>query len=310
VTTTLLAVDDSKTMRKVLEITFAGEDYRTVLAENSAEALAKLGTENPAVALVDAQLGEESGYVLCQSMKRESPSLPVIILSSRQKPFDRARGSSVGADDFMDKPFDTQQLIDKVSAVLRAAAQAPAPPAPRPAVQPDVPKRPPEAAARPEASRGRMQTLAYGTPPSVPVGQSARDAQRSRPGSPVPAAAKPVSPAKQAPARILPIAPTPVSGVPAQPDARRPAPASRPDVSAAARGVTPSAAQPPAPAVDHAAAATGELAEKIQGLGLSEEQVQAVLKLSREVVEQVVWEVVPVLAETVIQEEIRRLTRE
>jgi hypothetical protein len=50
------------------------------------------------------------------------------------------------------------------------------------------------------------------------------------------------------------------------------------------------------------------LAGKLQGLGLTEAQVQGVLALSREVIEQVVWEVVPVLAETMIQEEIRRLT--
>src|SRR3954453_8789122 len=64
VTTTLLAVDDSKTMRKVLEITFAGEDFRTVLCESADEALRKLG-ENPQVALVDAGLENAAGYELC-----------------------------------------------------------------------------------------------------------------------------------------------------------------------------------------------------------------------------------------------------
>jgi hypothetical protein len=54
----------------------------------------------------------------------------------------------------------------------------------------------------------------------------------------------------------------------------------------------------------------GQFAEKLEGLGLTGEQVQAVMALSREVVEQVVWEVVPALAETMIQEEIRRLTSE
>jgi len=67
------------------------------------------------------------------------------------------------------------------------------------------------------------------------------------------------------------------------------------------------AAQPAAAAV---AAASGDLADKLQGLGLTQDQVQGVLALSREVIEQVVWEVVPVLAETMIQEEIRRLTTE
>ncbi|MCE7893490.1 MAG: response regulator, partial [Sorangiineae bacterium PRO1] len=57
-------------------------------------------------------------------------------------------------------------------------------------------------------------------------------------------------------------------------------------------------------------AGNGQFAERLSGLGLSKEQVDGVLALSREVVEQVVWEVVPTLAETMIKEEIRRLTAE
>ena len=85
-TATLLCVDDSKTMRKVLEITFAGENYRTVLAESSEDALGKLRAEKPAVALVDANLGAQSGYDLCQQIKREAPQVGVIILASKQQP--------------------------------------------------------------------------------------------------------------------------------------------------------------------------------------------------------------------------------
>jgi len=78
----------------------------------------------------------------------------------------------------------------------------------------------------------------------------------------------------------------------------------------------PSAQPPAAPApvvaavVGSAATANGALAGKLAGLGLTEAQITGVLALSREVVEQVVWEVVPVLAETMIKEEIRRLTSE
>jgi hypothetical protein len=79
----------------------------------------------------------------------------------------------------------------------------------------------------------------------------------------------------------------------------------------AAAAPAPSAA--PAPPAGAAAAATsdnGQFAERLAGLGLSKDQVEGVLALSREVVEQVVWEVVPTLAETIIKEEIRRLTAE
>ena len=307
-TTTLLAVDDSKTMRKVLEITFAGEDYRTVLAETSADALEKLGSEGPGVVLIDAQLGSSSGYDLCQQIKQAAPSVQVLILSSKQQPYDRSRGSSAGADDFMDKPFDTQQLIDKVGALARkagestaAATAAPAgaspyrAPATAPAQQAPSPAPAPVAAAAgaPPGLRPRSPTLSYGTPspgavPAAPPQAPAAAPPRAQTatGTPAPPQAQP-APVR----RAAPIAPTPVTGVPLP---------SKP-------------AAPAAPAAAAVAAATngsGQFAEKLQGMGLNADQVQAVLALSREVVEQVVWEVVPVLAETLIKEEIRRLTSE
>ena len=97
-TTTLLAIDDSKTIRRVLEITFAGENYRTVLADSADDAMNKLRSERPSVALVDASLGSSSGYDLCQQIKREAPGVTVIVLSSKQAPYDRARGSSARVD--------------------------------------------------------------------------------------------------------------------------------------------------------------------------------------------------------------------
>ena len=270
-TTTLLAVDDSKTMRKVLEITFAGEDFRTVLCANADEALGKLG-ENPQVALVDAGLENAAGYELCQKIKAQSPNVAVVMLSSKQQPYDRARGSAVGADDFVDKPFDTQQLLEKVSNIAKRAASAPVlAPAAAPVVMPSaVAVKPAEVATRP-----RVQTLAYGASPNPP--------------SPVPpqVQARPVvQAAAPAPARAAESPSRPVSPV-------IPAPAAA------------------APAAQHAepTALPADFAGKLGHLGLSAAQVEAVLALSREVVEQVVWEVVPTLAETIIKEELKRLTQ-
>jgi CheY-like chemotaxis protein len=280
-TTTLLAVDDSKTMRRVLEITFAGEDYRVVQAESSEDALSKLSSDHPAVAVVDAKLGEDSGYDLCQRIKSTAPGTRVLILSSKHQPYDRGRGSSVGADDFIDKPFDTQQLIDKVAALARKAAEAApvaAQGAPAAAATPyrSVPQ---EVAAQPaaEAVRPRAPTLAYGS---------------AQPNPPA-AAARPVA----APA---PIAPTPVTGV----QLPRETPREAPTPAAAPRAAVPVAT--PATLVT----GNGQFKERLGDLGLTKDQIEGVLALSRQVIEQVVWEVVPQLAETMIQEEIRRLTAE
>ncbi|HEY6722828.1 MAG TPA: response regulator [Polyangiaceae bacterium] len=262
--TTLLAVDDSKTMRKVLEITFASEDYRTLLAANADEALQLVRAEGPKVAVVDAGLGGMSGYELCQQIKAQAPGTAVLVLSSKQQPYDRGRGSAAGADDFMDKPFDTQQLLDKVKALAKnaeaRAAAAPSPvaaaPPPVAAPPPHVAAAPPPAPSAPAMAAPRAQTLAYGSPTEA---------------SPKPPGVRPAVP----------------------------------------RGSTTSPGLAPIPAaaaVAHAISDNGQLAGKLGQLGLSNEQVQAVLALSRDVVERVVWEVVPALAETLIKEEIQRLT--
>jgi len=274
VTTTLLAVDDSKTMRKVLEITFAGEDFRTVLCESADEALSKLG-ENPLVALVDAGLDNSGGYELCQRIKAASPNVAVVMLSSKQQPYDRARGTAVGADDFVDKPFDTQQLLDKVTTIARRAASVPVPVmaavAPAPVVMPSASAK----AADVAVGRPRVQTLAYG------------------------AGGSPIAPASPAPPQVTPIQPI------------APARSTMTSAPSLELGSSPTAAAPVQAAAKVAQAAPAALpadfAGKLGGLGLSNAQVEAVLSLSREVVEQVVWEVVPTLAETIIKEELKRL---
>jgi CheY-like chemotaxis protein len=326
VTTTLLAVDDSKTIRRVLEITFAGENYRTVLAESADDAMNKLRSERPSVALVDAGLGSSSGYDLCQQIKREAPGVTVIVLSSKQAPYDRARGSSAGADDFIDKPFDTQQLIDKVNSAARreAAARTGASAAPAPAA----------AAASSAFARPRTTTLAYGTNAAEPAAPAAAQTtsvgigQRSAGFSGAPMAT-PTQPSLGGAAaqtssaygqRGGPGSLTQPFG--SQTAAAQPAAAgfgaspSFPSPRTAVESAPPAAAAPaaarapsaPAPAVATATAVDGQFAQRLAGLGLTNEQVQGVLALSRDVVEKVVWEVVPVLAETLIKEEIRRLT--
>src|SRR5688572_19524780 len=232
-------------MRKVLGITFESDEFDTVLAESPQQAMSQLEQLRPDMVLLDVTLGEVSGYDLCRQVKSRAPGTPVMILSSRQQPYDPVRGAEVQADDFIDKPFDTQQMRDKVK---KLAAQ----------------------------NGGRVAAVA--------------------PARPVAAAA--------APARPAPIPRTPPPAMPPPPAV------ARPPAPSMGRGSAQSA--PPVPGnVAHALASNGAaLKEKLEDLELSREQVQAVLALSRDVIERVVWEVVPVLAETLIKEEIQRLTRE
>ncbi|RYZ04642.1 MAG: response regulator, partial [Myxococcales bacterium] len=185
-TTTLLAVDDSKTMRKVMEITFAGEGFKTVVAADAADAVSKAQAERPQVALIDAGLEGTNGYDLCKQIKGASPSTVVVLLSNKAQPYDKARGAAAGADDFMDKPFDTQQMIDKVTLLAKRGAQAPAPapaaaPAPAPFASPAPVVAVPLAAKPPEAQRQRVQTLAYGSTPVPPQAAAAAPVVPAKP---------------------------------------------------------------------------------------------------------------------------------
>jgi CheY-like chemotaxis protein len=308
VASTLLAVDDSVTMRKVLEITFAGPDFRVVTVNSPDAALQKLKSDKPDLVIADVSLEPMSGYDLCKQIKQASPKTPVLILSSKQNAYDAAKGSAAQADDHMDKPFDTQQMIDKVKKLLSAqpatataaaapaaapAAAAPAAAAPKPAASPTTPsmQSPVAAAAAAPAQRAPnplTQTLPGGAAPAGAAAPPAR-AKTLIYNPPGAAAAQPAA----APGRIA--AATPVSGVPQQARAPEPTPAPAPAAAAPVAAAT--------------AQLNGQMQAKLEQIGLTPAQVDAVVALSREVVERVVWEVVPVLAETIIKEEIARLTK-
>ncbi len=303
---TLLAVDDSATMRKVLEITFSGEDFKVLLADSGASA-SKVA-ESPAAIVVDTVLGSEDGYALARELRRKNPRAAIVLLASRYHPYDQARGKDAGADDFADKPFDTQQLIDKVKKAIVARESAPVQAAPPPA---------PVAAARPAPGPGALSkstqpslggevrknaTLIFGD--SVPLSPGAAPAP-TPPPPPVQVAA-PAMPA----APVMPAAPPPAAAEPMGVSTFVTGPPAHVVAAvAAAAPAAPAAAAPAAPAPSIATQVNGQLAPKLEALGLSAAQADAVLALSREVVERVVWEVVPQLAETLIKEEIARLTR-
>jgi CheY-like chemotaxis protein len=307
---TLLAVDDSATMRKVLEITFGGDDFTVITADGHDTAIAKLA-EQPKVVLIDAALTGD-GYALCQEIRKRDPNVTLVLLSSRYNPYDASRGKDVGADDFMDKPFDTQAAIDKVrKAVLARESGGPAhvAAAPAPAVQtsPSNQAVVAPAAAAPPAAAAAPPPAKPAVPGAPPV--KSRSATLMFDGN-VPAP-KPMS--AVAPAHA---APPPVQAAPAPAPIAAPAPVAAPapiaaPVAAPAPIAAPAAIAHPAPAPTAVAAAVnGRLSTKLGDLGLTPQQADAVMALSREVVERIVWEVVPQLAEALIKEEIARLTKE
>lgn len=137
----ILLADDSITIQKVVGIIFANEDCDLTVVDNGDAAVEKARETRPDVMLVDAIMPGKSGYEVCSAI-RQDPALgtvPILLMTGAFEPFDEEKARQCGADDFISKPFESQQLIDKVKTLLdlgksRAAKASAIPAAPAPAM--------------------------------------------------------------------------------------------------------------------------------------------------------------------------------
>jgi len=300
-------------MRKVLEITFGGDDFQVVTAESRDKALSQLGGK-PAVVLIDAALGTgDEGYALAKEVRQRDNAAVVILLASRHTPYDAAKGKDAGADDFMDKPFDTAQAIDKVKKAVAARASgggataaAASPAAPATVAQPVQPA-PQPAAAAPAFAAAKPAGTPFGAPAAA-APQKSRSATLMFGGEVNPGvkAPTPAAPPVQIPGGQPAAAPVAA----AKPAYAKPAPEMTATTPSATSHAPPAAAAHVQAGGHVASAVNGQMSAKLGELGLTKDQAEAVMSLSRDIVERVVWEVVPQLAEVMIREELARLTKE
>ncbi len=131
----ILLADDSLTIQKVVELTFARSDWELRTVGSGDKAAALLAEFAPDVVLADAVMPGLTGYELCEAVKRlpDGPYIPVVMLTGTFEPFDRARSDRAGADAVVTKPFDSHALLDLVREITVRAkeAKAVAPPPPR-----------------------------------------------------------------------------------------------------------------------------------------------------------------------------------
>ena len=123
--TRVLVIDDSNTIRRSAEIFLRQGGHEVVLAEDGFDALAKVNDHVPQLIFCDILMPRLDGYQTCAIIKRNPrfAHVPVIMLSSKDGLFDKARGRMVGSEDYLTKPFTKEQLL-RVVAQFGAAAQA------------------------------------------------------------------------------------------------------------------------------------------------------------------------------------------
>ncbi len=112
----VMVIDDSNTIRRSAEIFLVQAGCEVILAEDGFDALAKIADHLPEVVFVDIMMPRLDGYQTCALIKKNPRfrDTPVIMLSSKDGLFDRARGRLVGSDEYLTKPFSKEGLLDAV----------------------------------------------------------------------------------------------------------------------------------------------------------------------------------------------------
>jgi len=120
----VMVVDDSNTIRRSAEIFLVQAGCQVLLAEDGFDALAKIADHQPAVIFCDILMPRLDGYQTCALIKKNQRfrATPVIMLSSKDGLFDRARGRMVGSDHYLTKPFTKESLLKAVAAYALPAS--------------------------------------------------------------------------------------------------------------------------------------------------------------------------------------------
>jgi two-component system response regulator MprA len=117
----LLVVDDDRGLRDVLRRALTLTGYEVRLAENGSEALSEVASAVPDAVVLDVGLPDIDGLEVCRLLRREGNRVPVLMLTARDAVADRIDGLDAGADDYLVKPFDIDELRARIRALLRRA---------------------------------------------------------------------------------------------------------------------------------------------------------------------------------------------
>ena len=158
----LLLADDSATIQKVIDLTFADEGVRVLAVSNGQEAIEQLLDFAPDIVLADVHMPAANGYEVCEYVKTNEKlkHIPVMLLVGSFEPFDETEARRVGADDILTKPFSSiRRLIDRVGALVSS------PPVEKEAATAELPKPEGEPAEEPQLSTQELEITTADTLP-------------------------------------------------------------------------------------------------------------------------------------------------
>ncbi|QGP92063.1 Alkaline phosphatase synthesis transcriptional regulatory protein PhoP [Neomoorella glycerini] len=118
----VLIVDDEPAILELVSFNLQQAGFTTVTASDGAEALQKAAAEKPDLIILDVMLPRLDGFEVCRSLRARG-NTPILMLTARREEVDRVLGLELGADDYLTKPFSPRELVARVRAILRRAAE-------------------------------------------------------------------------------------------------------------------------------------------------------------------------------------------
>lgn len=115
----ILVVEDEFPLRNAIEDCLTAEGYRVLTAVDGQQALDKTASQKPDLVLLDVMMPKIDGFSVCTSLRRAGHTTPVIMLTAKNQVADRVHGLDSGADDYLAKPFATNELLARIRALLR-----------------------------------------------------------------------------------------------------------------------------------------------------------------------------------------------
>jgi DNA-binding response OmpR family regulator len=120
---TVLVVDDDPVIQKLLQVNFELEGYKVITASDGVEGLARARADHPDAIILDIMMPRMNGLDVARALKAdvETEAIPVLLLSAKAQASDVAVGMEIGADDYITKPFDPAELLERVGELLKGA---------------------------------------------------------------------------------------------------------------------------------------------------------------------------------------------